>query len=109
MKKNLNTTIGDPLSILNCNGYKPLSELNYCTENGIEYFIGYKENKALVVAIIFNEDIYFITKPELREMSLTAKIKGINDVTFLTNYGIELHSRFEKPETIGFNRIIKAH
>ncbi len=33
----------------------------------------------------------------------------VNDypVTLLTNYGLELHSRLEKPETVGLNSILK--
>jgi len=41
-------------------------------------------------------------------MSLTAKVKGINEVVLYTNYGIELHSKYEKPEDIGFDRIVKV-
>lgn len=100
--------IAAPLDILKGNGYKPNSDLNYCTDNGVEYFIGWKEDKALIVALIHDESIYFITKPELREMSLSARLAGIKKVTLLTNYGLELHSRLEKPETVGLNKIIKT-
>lgn len=81
-------TIANPLEILKGNGFKPSSDLNYCTENGIEYFIGWQGNKALIVA--------------------TARHYGITHITLLTNYGLELHSRYEKPETVGLNKIIKA-
>lgn len=101
-------TIASPLEILQGNGFKPSSDLNYCTDSGIEYFIGWKKDKALVVALLHGEDIWLIRKPELREMSLTARTHGISHITLLTNYGIELHSRLEKPETIGFNKIIKV-
>ncbi len=101
-------TIASPLEILKGNGFKPASDLNYCTDNGVEYFIGWKEDKALIVALIHDESLYFITKPELREMSATARTYGIKHITLLTNYGIELHSRQEKPETVGLNKIIKA-
>lgn len=107
MKLKINTTIAAPLDILKGNGYKYYSDLNYCTNSGVEYFIGWKEDKALVVALIHDENIYFINKDELRQMSLAAKIKGIANVTLLTNYGLELHSRYEKPEIVGFNKIIK--
>lgn len=101
-------TIASPLEILKGNGFKPSSDLNYCTDNGIEYFIGWKNKEALIVAIIYDETVYMITKPELREMSQTARTYGIEKVTLLTNYGLELHSRHEKPETVGLNRIVKA-
>lgn len=101
-------TIGNPLDILKYNGFKPSSDLNYCTANGVEYYIGWKGKEALVVAIIHDESLYMITKPELREMSLTAKTANIEKVTLLTNYGLELHSRLEKPEIVGLNKIIKA-
>ena len=101
-------TIASPLEILKGNGYKASSDLNYCTENGVEYFIGWKKDRALIVALIHDETLYFITKAELREMSLTARTHGIKHITLLTNYGIELHSRLEKPETVGLNKIIKA-
>lgn len=107
----MKTTQGEiaaPLEILKGNGFTPNSDLNYCTDNGIEYYIGWKKDKALIVAMIHDESIYFITKEELREMSLTAKTKGINHVTLLTNYGLELHSKYETPETVGLSQIIKV-
>lgn len=99
--------IAAPLDILKGNGYKPATDLNYCTDNGVEYYIGWKEDKALIVAIIHNEDIYLITKTELREMSETARTYGVSKVTLLTNYGLELHSRLEKPQIVGIDKIIK--
>jgi hypothetical protein len=95
------------LQLLKDKGYKPISDLNYCTESGIEYYIGFKGDKAAIAAMIHDESIYFITKDELRLMSLTAKVAGIHHVTLFTNYGIELHSKLEKPECIGFNKIHK--
>jgi hypothetical protein len=100
--------IANPLDILKYNGYKPDTDLNYCTDNGVEYYIGWKDKAALIVAIMYDESIYMISKEELREMSLSARHYGIEKVTLLTNYGMELHSRLEKPETVGLNKIIKA-
>lgn len=95
------------LKILSENSFKSHSDLNYCTENGIEYYIGSKGINAAVVAIITDENNYFINKDDLREMSCTAKEKGIENVILFTNYGIELHSKFETPSTVGFGKIHK--
>lgn len=97
----------DSLQILKDNGFTPISDLNYCSHNGVEYYIGHNENKAAIVALIHSEDIYFINKNELREMSYTAKIAGIESVELFTNYGIELHSKYEKPSIVGFSKIHK--
>jgi len=83
------------------------SKLNYCTESGVEYYIGQSSDKAVILAFIHDESIYFIDKNELREMALTAKVKGINHVTLYTNYGLELHSKYETPFTVGMNVIEK--
>lgn len=96
------------INILKERGFKVLSDLNYCTDNGIEYFIGYdKFNTALVVALMHDEELYLITKEELREMSLTARTKGIEKVILITNYGVELHSKHEKAKDVGFDAIMK--
>lgn len=104
----LSTTYSNPLEYLKAMGAKVDSDLNYSTEkNGINYYIGFKGNKALVVAFIEDEDNYMIDKEDAREMSLSAKIKGIEIVELYTNYGIELHSK-EKTKDIGFDKIFKV-
>ena len=94
------------LDILNINGYSITSDLNYCTENGIDYYIGHNGNKAVVVAIVETEDKFFITKQELLEMNITAKTYGIESVELFTDYGIELHSS-DTIEMVGFSKITK--
>lgn len=104
----LSTTYSNPLEYLKAMGAKVDSDLNYSTEkNGINYYIGFKGNKALVVAFIEDEDNYMIDKEDAREMSLSAKIKGIETIELYTNYGIELHSK-EKTKDIGFDKIFKV-
>ena len=80
--------------------------LPYITDSGIEFYINFIENKAIVTAEIYNENVYFISKNELMEISNTAKIKGIEIVELRTNYGIEL-KKSEKPTSVGFNAIKK--
>lgn len=82
-------------TFLSDTGFKPVSNLNYCTQRGIEYFIGYRGDQAAISAFIHDESIYFIEKDELREMAETAKVKGIKKVHLFTNYGLELHSQHE--------------
>jgi dissimilatory sulfite reductase (desulfoviridin) alpha/beta subunit len=82
--------------------------LPYCTDNGIEFFIDFNGKTAIVKAFIQDESIYFITKEELREMALTAKVYGISKVYLHTNYGLELHSKYESAKTVGFDKIVKA-
>lgn len=96
------------ISHLRSKGYFIPSDLPYCTEEGKEYYIGHKYNKAGIVAIMEDESNYLLTKGELREMALTARTYGIEEVTLYTNYGLELHSRLETPlKTVGINRIKK--
>lgn len=95
------------LQLLKDTGFKPVSNLNYCTQNGIEYFIGYRKKEAAITAIIHDESIYFITKDELREMAETAKVKGIEKLHLFTNYGLELHSQYDNPAVVGFTSIKK--
>lgn len=95
------------LLILVDKGYKPISDLNFCTESGVEYYIGNKGNEAAISAIIHNEKLCVISKDELREMSLTAKTKGIDKVVLFTNYGVEIHSRYESAKSVGMDKITK--
>jgi len=97
----------DALRILLNNGFTPFSDLNYCTDNGINYYIGWKGNEAAVCAIIEDDSLYLIEKVYMREMVDNAKVKGIESVCLFTNYGLELHSKHEKPQTVGFSKITK--
>ena len=88
-------------------GFDLVGKTNYSTsENGINYYVATKKEKAIVVAFIEDEDNYMIDKKDAREMSLSAKIKGIEIVELYTNYGIELRSS-EKAKDIGFDKIYK--
>lgn len=99
----------DPIKYLNEIEAKPISKLNYFTEqNGIDFYIGTKGNKAIVVAFIDDESKYMIDKEDAREMSITAKSKGIDTIELHTNYGIELNSKTESPKTVGFDKIYKV-
>lgn len=95
------------LHILTLNHFTPTSELNYCTANGIDFYIGFNKDKAAVIALIEDENIYMLYKEDLREMSEAARIKGITNVVLITNYGLELHSRFDTAQVVGFDRIEK--
>lgn len=82
--------------------------LPYCTENGINYYIDFLGKEAVVTANIEDENVFVLTKEDLRNMSLTARIKGIETVVLHTNYGLELHSKYENAKTVGFNLIYKG-
>lgn len=96
------------IEILKSKGFYPVSDLNYCTDNGIEYYIGYRGSKAGVCALITDENVYMIDKDSLREMSYTAKVRGINEVHLFTNYGLEIHSKHENAQTVEFTSIQKV-
>lgn len=102
-------TMQKEFSILSQFGYTVLSDLNYCTENGIEFYIGISEDRknTAVIALIQDENLYLIEKKYLREMAETARFYAIKNVTLFTNYGIELHSTLESPKTVGFDKIEK--
>lgn len=97
-----------PQEILIDRGFKP-QPLNYCTKNGINFYIGENLNKAAAVAIIEDENQYLLTKEDLREISTSAKVKGIDNVILYTNFGCEIHSKYEKPEIVGFDMIKKIN
>ena len=98
-----------PLEYLKSMGAKTSSDLNYSTKkSGIDYYVGRKGNKAIVVAFIGDESKYMIDKEDAREMAETANTKGIESVELYTNYGIELHSKNESPKTVGFDKIYKV-
>jgi hypothetical protein len=98
-----------PLEYLKAMGAKTNSDLNYSTKkSGIDYYVGRKGNKAIVVAFVEDESKYMIDKEDAREMAETANTKGIESVELYTNYGIELHSKNESPKTVGFDKIYKV-
>lgn len=96
-----------PLDILIDRGFTPVCDLNYCLANGTEFYVGIHQKSAAIVALMHNKYLYFIDKEGLKIMAETAKTYGIEKVFLYTNYGIELHSKYEKPELIGLNKIIK--
>ena len=104
----LYSTYTNPIEYLSAMGAKTYSNLNYSTKkNGINYYIGTKNYKAIVVAFIEDENNYMIDKEDAREMAETARTKDVDSVELYTNYGIELSSKHETPKTIGFDKIYK--
>lgn len=83
-------------------------DVNYTTQNGIDFYVGDIGNTAVVVAFIDNPNNYLITKEDAREMSHAAKTKGIDKVVLYTDFALELHSKHEKPSDIGFDMIYKV-
>lgn len=97
-----------PIEILKDRGFKVYGDLPYCLANGAEYYVGERlTSKGVVSLMPEDESIYFLDKEDLRVMAETAKTYGINEVILYTNYGLELHSKYEKPETVGLTQIIK--
>ena len=97
-----------PTEILTDRGFNP-QPLNYCTKSGKSFYLGYNKTQAGVVAMIEDESDYLLTKEDLTEISTTAKVKGITEVNLFTNFGLEIHSKHETPEIVGFNRIKKIN
>ena len=97
------------LQILEDRGFKPTSNLPYCTADGTDFYIGYKREtkEAGIVALIEDESHYFLEKEHLRMMAYTAKTYDIEKVWLYTNYGMEIHSKHEAPEIVGLHRIVK--
>ena len=104
----LHTSYTNPIEYLKASGATVDSDLNFSTEkNGINFYIGRKGKKSLVVAFIEDENNSQIDKEDAREMSKTGREAGVETVELYTNYGIELHSK-EKPKDIGFDKIYKV-
>ena len=98
----------EEISYIKESGYEPFGTLNFSTsKNGIDYFIGTKGDKAIVVALNPSEDNFLIEKEDAREMADSAKLSGIKHLELHTNYGVELHSRHEKPKDIRFDKVVK--
>lgn len=95
------------LEYLKSIGYKQRPG-NFSTEDGIDYYIGDRGNKAIVVAFITDEDVYMIYKKDAREMSSAARTAGTDHVELHTNYGVELSGKDEKPQIVGFDKIVKV-
>ena len=84
------------------------SDLNYCTHNGINFYVGFINSKAMIGAFIEDDEKFLITKEDLLEMVHCAKIEGIATVELHTNYGVELHSVFENSKSYGIDKIVKV-
>jgi pyridoxine 5'-phosphate synthase PdxJ len=71
------------------------SKLNYCTENGHEFYVEANKNTAIINCIADN-DAEIIGNPiqpsDLKEMIETAKTHGIEFVELHTNFGIDVHT-----------------
>jgi hypothetical protein len=80
--------------------------VNFVTKNGVNFDIAHNGKTAIVIAQIEDEDNYMLDKSDLREMSESARTKGINRVELHTNYGLELRSN-ENPKVVGFDSIKK--
>ena len=100
-------TKNQALSYLKKIGANSQGDLNYTTENGVDFYIGLKDTTAIVVAIVESEDNYMLYKEDMKEMSSSARTKGIKSVELHTNFGMELHSTHENPKSVGFDKIVK--
>jgi hypothetical protein len=96
-----------PIDFLKDKGFTPVSDLPFCTESGAVYFAADNKNKSAIVAIIEDESLYLLTKEELRMMADSVKYKGVDEVILYTNYGLELHGKYESPKTVGMTEIYK--
>jgi hypothetical protein len=89
---------------------KNLSDLPYCLENGVEYYVGVNGKHAAISCLLDESlDVWSLDKNSIREMSLTAKTKGIETVAMYTNYGLDIHSKHETPKMVGIDRLIKIN
>lgn len=96
-----------PIEVLQDRGFKPDSDLPYCTADGTEFFIGHNKDTAAIVCLMEDEERYLLDKGHLRYMADTAKTYEIKQVLLYTNYGVELHSKHEKPSCVNLDRIYK--
>jgi hypothetical protein len=86
--------------------FKRGGTLNYVTKNGINFDIEHNGKNAIVIAKIEDDNNYMLDKSDLREMSESARMKGVDKVILHTNYGLELRSN-ENPKVVGFDAIKK--
>jgi len=100
-----------PIEILKDRGFMVYTDLPYLLSNGIEYYVGESNSRVGIVALIDEQEgsIYMLYKEDLREMAKQAKNSGykIEEFILYTNYGLELHSKYESPETVGLTQIVK--
>jgi len=96
------------IEILKDRGFNPITDLPFCLSNGAEYYIGYCNKIAGIVSLMpENESIYFLDKIDLLKMAETAMIKGVEQAYLYTNYGVEIHSKYENPQSVNMAKIIK--
>ena len=71
------------------------TELNYCTDNGHEFYVSTNNNVAIINCIGYNDAEITgnpIQSSDVKEMIETAKTYGIEFVELHTNFGIDIHS-----------------
>lgn len=98
------------LEIISAKGFKTLTNLNFVDMNGHDFYIGYKDDDAIIVALITPktfESNYMLSEGDITEMAMTARIKGIDKVYLYTNYGVELHHKRNVLKAVLVNKIIK--
>ncbi len=100
----------DPILYIESMGAVLHGGINLTDKNKIAYYLATKGNKAIVVAFGLDatENNWMIDKEDAREMSAKAKELGSDAIELYTNYGVELHSKHEKPTDIGFDKIYKV-
>jgi len=100
-----------PIEILIDRGFKVYSRFPYLLPNGIEYYLGESNSRVGILALVDEEEgsIYMLYKEDLREIAQEAKEYGykVEEFILYTNYGLELHSKHESPETVGLTQIVK--
>ena len=100
-----------PIEILQDRGFKVYGNLPYVLPNGIEYYLGESNSRVGIVALVDEEEgsIYMLYKEDLREIAENARRSGykLEEFILYTNYGLELHSKHESPETVGLTQIVK--
>lgn len=100
-----------PIEILKDRGFKVYKDLPFVLSNGIEYYLGESNSRVGIVALIDEEEggIYMLYKEDLREIAKQAKDYSykIEEFILYTNYGLELHSKYESPEVVGLTQIVK--
>jgi hypothetical protein len=81
-----------------------MKPVDFVTDNGINFKILWEGHKAKVFCKVEDNSEWFVSKEDLKQMSFSAKIKGVTHVTLFTDMGLELHST-ERKKDIGFDRI----
>ena len=112
-----NTSVSE-IVFLKSMGFEVMSDLPFTydeklkIDTGREFYIGEKTTSIGKIAAVamFQDgtgavDDLIITKPELRQMSSTARTSGVKKVALYTNYGVEVRS--DEKDTVGFDRIEK--